>query len=85
MLFYSHEPNNKSVFIMTNKIKIFVGAEGIEPSHRNHFFITLRYPSRSHAPFFKPPYSHEPDRWFLIKNIRSSRRCKDFYINNLKT
>ena len=31
MLFYSHEPNNKSVFIMTNKIKIFVGAEGIEP------------------------------------------------------
>lgn len=52
---------------MTNKIKIFVGAEGIEPSHRNHFFITLRYPSRSHAPFFKPPYSHEPDRWLLIK------------------
>lgn len=38
---------------MTNKIKIFVGAEGIEPSHRNHFFITLRYSSRSHAPPFK--------------------------------
>ena len=30
-------------------------------------------------------YSHEPDRWVLIKNIRSSRCCKDFYINNLKT
>lgn len=40
---------------MTNKIKIFVGAEGIEPSHRNHFFITLRYPSRSHAPFLNRP------------------------------
>lgn len=35
---------------MTNKIKIFVGAEGIEPSLRKHLFITLRYPSRSHAP-----------------------------------
>lgn len=38
-----------------------VGAEGIEPSHRNHLFITLRYPSRSHAPFLKLTYTHAPD------------------------
>lgn len=31
-------------------------------------------------------YSHEPDRWLLIKKyIRCSRCCQDFYINNLKT
>lgn len=70
---------------MTNKIKIFVGAEGIEPSHRNHFFITLRYPSRSHAPFLNRPILTNRTDVFLIKNIRSSRCCKDFYINNLKT
>lgn len=63
---------------MTNKIKIFVGAEGIEPSHRNHFFITLRYPSRSHAPFFKPPYSHEPDRCFNQKTYVAAAAAKIF-------
>lgn len=48
---------------MTNNHEngIIVGAEGIEPSHRNHLFITLRYPSRSHAPFLKLPYTHAPD------------------------
>lgn len=52
---------------MTNKIKIFVGAEGIEPSHRNHFFITLRYPSRSHAPFLNRPILTNRTDVFLIK------------------
>lgn len=31
MLFYSHEPNSKSVFFMTNKIKIFVGQRESNP------------------------------------------------------
>lgn len=48
---------------MTNnhENEIIVEAEGIEPSLRNHLFITLRYPSRSHAPL-KLSYAHAPDR-----------------------